>query len=71
MPNEPCIHGVPDLGRTGCPECERSWKNLRAREAFIQHHGDDDSTCKGCEHAETCSSAWDLYNTCGDCILEK
>ena len=28
-------------------------------------------TCEACPHNATCTHAWDLYNTDGDCLAEK
>jgi hypothetical protein len=31
----------------------------------------DEMTCNRCVDADTCSLAWDLYNTNGDCLADK
>lgn len=70
--NEPCVHGVPNLGLPGCPACERAFRNLKRMEVFKAFHGQDEKcTCEECPNTETCVCAFDLYNTADDCLMDK
>jgi hypothetical protein len=41
-------------------------------ELFVSGHGEKTKiTCDTCDQRTTCSSAYDMYNTDGDCIMEK
>jgi hypothetical protein len=59
------------------PEAIRFFKGMKATsktfEADLeaQEFTIEDFTCAECLSVATCRSAFDFYNTCGNCLMEK
>ena len=57
------------------PAYEELYTKSRIAQLIAEEHivvpCKEEMTCYGCDIADTCEWAWDLYNTHGDCIADK